>query len=199
MNIALFISNKEGIKLYKYLINKKIKINLIIWNGNLNYKLYSLRNNNIVIYDKNNIDLIINSLKYFNIDLGITYFFPILSKKIWKVPTYNIINTHYSLLYSYGGPNPVEWQLYNNEKESGITIHFISSKIDQGNIIIQKKIDIPKPKYLLYYKLNKLSKECIYDAIQLIDKYKYKVPIVISSYKKSYYSFFNKNILKCYI
>ena len=199
MNIALFISTKEGIKLYKYLMNKKIKINLIIWYGSLNHKLYKLRNNNIIVYDKKNINLIINSLKYFNIDLGITYFFPILSKKIWEVPKYNIINVHYSLLYSYGGPNPVEWQLYNNEKESGITIHFISNKIDQGDIIFQKKINIPKAKYLLYNKLNKLSKECIYEAIQLIRKYKNNVPILISPYKKSYYSFFNKNILKCYI
>ena len=180
MNIALFISTKEGIKLYKYLMNKKIKINLIIWYGSLNHKLYKLRNNNIIVYDKKNINLIINSLKYFNIDLGITYFFPILSKKIWEVPKYNIINVHYSLLYSYGGPNPVEWQLYNNEKESGITIHFISNKISCD-------------------KLNKLSKECIYEAIQLIRKYKNNVPILISPYKKSYYSFFNKNILKCYI
>ena len=50
MNIALFISTKEGIKLYKYLMNKKIKINLIIWYGSLKHKLYKLRNNNIIVY-----------------------------------------------------------------------------------------------------------------------------------------------------
>ena len=93
-------------------------------------------------------------------------------------------------MYSYKGPNPVEWQLYNNEKETGVSIHFISNKIDEGNIIVQEKIAIPIIKLLVYPKLHLLCNKCILKSLELIKKYGKNVPVIKSNYKKSYYSFF---------
>ena len=54
-----------------------------------------------------------------------------------------IINIHPALLPNFGGKgmygaNVHKAVLANNEKESGITIHFVSQKYDEGKIILQK-------------------------------------------------------------
>lgn len=191
MNICLFISNYQGIQMYKYLINNCFNIKLLILNK-LHINRFDLSNNtNIIIYNKNNLNPLINALIDNNIDLGITYYFPILSERIFSIPYYGIINVHYSLLYSYQGPDPVEWQLYNNEKETGVSVHFITNKIDQGDIIVQEKIKIPNIKIFVHSELDKLSKLCLRKAILLIKKYGKNVPIIKSKYKKSYYGYFN--------
>ena len=60
-----------------------------------------------------------------------------------------IINIHPSLLPKYGGKgmygdNVHNQVLMNNEKETGITIHYVNEKYDKGEIIFQKKINLKK-------------------------------------------------------
>lgn len=54
------------------------------------------------------------------------------------------INIHPSLLPGYKGANPVFWALFNGEKETGLTAHFLSERLDGGNIILQEKIKIKR-------------------------------------------------------
>ena len=58
-----------------------------------------------------------------------------------------IINIHPSLLPKYGGKGFYgdgvhQAVIDNNEKETGITIHYVSAEYDKGNIIFQKSIPI---------------------------------------------------------
>ena len=58
-----------------------------------------------------------------------------------------IINLHPSLLPNYGGKgmygrNVHNAVLENNEKESGITVHFVNQKFDEGRIIAQFRCPI---------------------------------------------------------
>lgn len=58
-----------------------------------------------------------------------------------------IINIHPSLLPNYGGKGMYGSIIHNkvienNEKETGITIHYVSEQYDSGEIIFQKKISI---------------------------------------------------------
>ena len=57
-----------------------------------------------------------------------------------------IINSHPSLLPSYKGLKSVKEAFNNKEKVIGVTSHFINEKIDDGKIILQKKINIDKKK-----------------------------------------------------
>lgn len=52
------------------------------------------------------------------------------------------INIHWSLLPKNRGPNPIQWALIKNEIETGVSVHQITSGIDEGPIILQKKISI---------------------------------------------------------
>ena len=57
---------------------------------------------------------------------------------------YKIINIHPSLLPKYKGLNTHKRVLKNGEKYSGCTVHFVTSKLDSGKTILQKKIIIDK-------------------------------------------------------
>ncbi|PQJ76692.1 phosphoribosylglycinamide formyltransferase [Polaribacter glomeratus] len=75
----------------------------------------------------------------------------ILAGFLWKIPTKiieafpkKIINIHPALLPKYGGKGMYGMNVHkavkeNNEKETGITIHFVSENYDEGAIIYQAK------------------------------------------------------------
>jgi len=68
----------------------------------------------------------------------------VLSKNFIRSFGYKIINIHPSLLPKYKGLNTHKRVLKNKEKYSGCTVHFVSSKVDSGKIILQKKVLISK-------------------------------------------------------
>ena len=68
----------------------------------------------------------------------------ILSNNFIKSFGYKIINIHPSLLPKFKGLNTHKRVLIKKEKYTGCTVHYVSSKLDSGNIIMQKKISIKK-------------------------------------------------------
>ncbi len=73
----------------------------------------------------------------------------ILAGFLWLVPeslidNFTIINIHPALLPKYGGKGMYGMKVHkavidNKETESGITIHFVNNKYDEGEIIFQAK------------------------------------------------------------
>ena len=64
----------------------------------------------------------------------------VLSNSFIKNFGNKIINIHPSLLPKYKGLNTHKRVLENNETYSGCTVHFVTSKLDSGKIISQKKV-----------------------------------------------------------
>ena len=112
----------------------------------------------------------------------------IFGKEILNVPKHTCLNRHTSLLPSYAGLWPVLQAISNNEQETGVTIHQMTSKIDSGKIYSQKKIDISNNKNVsqIYKIAFKISSGLVVDAIENLTSVK-KVSIV--KRKSSYYSF----------
>ena len=71
-------------------------------------------------------------------------FMKILSKSFIQSFKGQILNIHPSLLPKYKGLNTHERALNNKDSYSGCTVHFVSSKLDSGKIINQKKVKIYK-------------------------------------------------------
>ena len=71
-------------------------------------------------------------------------FMKVLSKDFIKKFKGAIVNIHPSYLPKYKGLNTSVRALRNNEKFSGCTVHYVSSKLDSGKIIMQKKVKILK-------------------------------------------------------
>ncbi len=53
-----------------------------------------------------------------------------------------IINFHNSILPKYRGRNAQMWAIFHGEKYAGATWHVVNKKLDDGDILIQKKIKI---------------------------------------------------------
>src|SRR5262245_41920403 len=67
-------------------------------------------------------------------DLGIVWGTNILKESVFKIPRLGSINIHQGRAPYYRGGPPVFWELYNGEQEVGITVHFVESTVDTGEI-----------------------------------------------------------------
>jgi formyltetrahydrofolate-dependent phosphoribosylglycinamide formyltransferase len=128
IKIVLVICNNKNAKGINYAKKNNIKFLFI------NYKNEKKAENKILInLKKNNVDLIC-----------LAGFMKILSKKIINIYKYRILNIHPSLLPKYKGLNTHKRVIKNKEKFTGCTVHFVSSKLDSGKIILQKKVRVLK-------------------------------------------------------
>lgn len=74
-------------------------------------------------------------------------FMPIVPRNVCEKWSGKIINTHPSLLPKFGGRGMFgvrvqEAVMNSGEKNAGCTIHFVNDKIDEGEILLQKSIEI---------------------------------------------------------
>jgi methionyl-tRNA formyltransferase len=84
----------------------------------------------------------INEIKNLEIDVIINQSQNIVKKELLMVPKIGIINRHNSLLPKNRGRLTPFWVLYNEEKETGVSIHFVTEELDAGEIIVQEKYQI---------------------------------------------------------
>ena len=90
-----------------------------------------------------------------------------------------IINIHPALLPKYGGKgmfgkNVHKAILENNEIETGISIHFVNEKYDEGEMIFQKTISIEDCKTVdeIAFKIHKLEQKYFPETIEKILQFK---------------------------
>ncbi len=120
----------------------------------------------------------IEKAKSYECDLFVSMSFDqIFRKDVIFLPKHNTINCHAGKLPFYRGRNILNWALINDEKEFGITVHFIDEGVDTGDIILQRTYPITD---LDNYKtlLEKAYEECpkiLYDAIKLLQNGDHKI------------------------
>jgi methionyl-tRNA formyltransferase len=76
------------------------------------------------------------------------------------------INIHSSLLPKYAGLAPYFWVLNNQEQYTGTTVHYMVKKLDEGKIVVQKKININSDwsMFTLFIKLSELGASSLFEA-----------------------------------
>ena len=85
----------------------------------------------------------IGNVRKYNADLFVSMSFnQIFREEIMNLPRYKTINCHAGKLPFYRGRNILNWALINDEREFGITVHYIDSGIDTGDIILQETYPI---------------------------------------------------------
>ncbi len=96
------------------------------------------------ILEKNiNSNKVYEKLIQYNCDLFVSMSFnQIFKKSIFNIPKFGTINCHAGKLPLYRGRNVLNWVLINDEKEFGITVHYVDDGIDTGDIIIQETFQI---------------------------------------------------------
>ena len=178
LNIGYFADGPWGHETFKKLIkDPEIKISFICVrydSKDETLKGYAKLNNIDYIKHKNvNSDKFISTIKKYKCDLFVSMSFnQIFKSKIINLTKYKTINCHAGKLPFYRGRNVLNWVLINDEKEFGITVHFVDEGIDTGDIILQKNFQIvDQDNYKTL--LEKAYIECaniLYDAILLFKK-----------------------------
>ncbi|MDU9417475.1 methionyl-tRNA formyltransferase [Staphylococcus lloydii] len=78
-------------------------------------------------------------------DLIVTAAFgQLLPESLLEAPKLGAINVHASLLPKYRGGAPIHQAIIDGETQTGITIMYMAKKLDAGDIIAQRAIDIEK-------------------------------------------------------
>lgn len=97
-----------------------------------------------VLVEKNiNCPKFINKMKIYNVDLFVSMSFnQIFKTELINLPKEKTINCHAGKLPFYRGRNILNWVLINDEKEFGITVHYMDEGIDTGDIIVQECYEI---------------------------------------------------------
>ena len=159
--------------------NFPIKIELIISNNikanglkiakkySIPYKYFSTRNKKL--FERNSLfEVKKRNIKF----LCLAGFMKVLSNNFIKSFHHKIINIHPSLLPKYKGLDTHKRVLKNKEKYSGCTVHYVTSELDSGKIILQKRIRIGKNETAHSLKLKILKQEHVLYPKSIISVFK---------------------------
>jgi UDP-4-amino-4-deoxy-L-arabinose formyltransferase/UDP-glucuronic acid dehydrogenase (UDP-4-keto-hexauronic acid decarboxylating) len=70
------------------------------------------------------------------------YYRNLVGPAVLEIPPAGCLNLHGSLLPKYRGRCPINWVLVNGEKETGVTLHYMTVRPDDGDIVGQHRIEI---------------------------------------------------------
>ncbi|WCO01810.1 phosphoribosylglycinamide formyltransferase [Psychroserpens ponticola] len=141
-NLIKFFHNRENISVIQVFTNNP---HAKVLDRAKKLKVSALSFNKIAFTETNDI---LNALKSIQPDLIV------LAGFLWKFPKHilekfpnKVINIHPALLPKYGGKGMYGMYVHeaivkNNEKETGITIHFVNEHYDEGAIIFQAKCKV---------------------------------------------------------
>ncbi|MGI6728156.1 MAG: methionyl-tRNA formyltransferase [Anaerovoracaceae bacterium] len=66
----------------------------------------------------------------------------ILPKELLSIPRLGCVNIHGSLLPKYRGAAPIQWAIFSGEKETGVTLMYMSEGMDEGDMIASRSTPI---------------------------------------------------------
>lgn len=154
--IAIFVSGKgtNAQKIIQYFQNRKdIEVSLVCSNNPRSEVLELAHSLNInqLIFNKETLNSPEGVIHFLN-EKGITHI--VLAGFLWLVPVHlidifknKIINIHPALLPKYGGKGMFGLNVHEavkaaGERETGITIHLVNERYDEGQYLFQEKVDL---------------------------------------------------------
>lgn len=115
----------------------------------------------------------IRSFKELNADVAFVCAFDhLLPQELLDIPPLGFINCHPSLLPEYRGGNPYFHTILNDEKKTGITIHYMDNAFDTGDIITQWECRVEPNETLgtLFTRLNFQSAQMIIETMESLER-----------------------------
>lgn len=181
---------KLGYKKIKYLLldtldkNKDYTVKSVLVRNQIRFKEVKYN-----INTKENLDYI----KAFHPDIILSSQSLYFGRKLLGLPALGCINRHSGLLPRNGGLWPVFQAVRKGEKETGVSVHVMTSKIDDGKVLSQKKTPVRKGDTLwsLYDRCFTLSVDAVLEALEKIRRG--DLTAVENGYPKEYYSFPDKD------
>ena len=111
--------------------------------GNQVFNYLTEREEKVVAYFNEDSVIDMGFIRKLQADVGITCYWPyLIDAKDLDVFKHGCINFHPSPLPRYRGWYPAVWQIINNEKIAGVTLHLIDEGADTGPVIAQRLFPI---------------------------------------------------------
>lgn len=128
-------------------------------------------NNNLKIFQPESLKSSYKEIFNYDIDIIITAAYgQLLPNELLEYPEYGSINVHASLLPELRGGAPIHYSILQGKKETGITIMYMTEKLDAGNIISQQKISIDNTDHVgtLHDKLSVVGADLLSETLPTI-------------------------------
>jgi len=109
--------------------------------------------------------------------LLVVAFGQILRQSVLALPKLMPLNVHASLLPHLRGAAPIQRAIWGGDKITGITVQKMAKKLDSGDILLQRELDIDPSETSgeLTLRLAKLGGLCLVDAVKLLDSGEYRL------------------------
>jgi len=115
---------------------------------------------------------VLDKMRGLNADLCVmAYMIIFVPEEARDIPTYGSICFHPSLLPKHRGPSSINWPIIGGATKSGLTIFWPDDGLDEGEILLQKEIDIAPDDTLGSVYFNKvfpLGVQAVLEAIDLV-------------------------------
>lgn len=130
IEVSLILSNKKTAKVLERAKNFGVKTKIF------DKSIFYESNEVVELLKKNKIDLVV-----------LAGFLWLIPENLIQAFPQKIINIHPALLPKYGGAGMYGMKVHqsvfeNKEKETGITIHYVNEKYDEGKVIFQAKTEV---------------------------------------------------------
>jgi len=100
------------------------------------------------------------------------------------------VNIHHAPLPRYKGMMPTFWQMFHGEKNVGVTVHFMATKVDEGAALLQEQLPIEQGETLdhLIVRSKRHGAHCMARALGLLSSAS-DARIPLDSEQGSYFTF----------
>ena len=106
-------------------------------------ELAALHDIPVITPDNPNTPEVVEQIRALQPDFFFSFYYrEMLKRELLEIPRHGAFNMHGSLLPKYRGRVPVNWAIIHGETETGATLHYMTEKPDNGDIVVQQAVPI---------------------------------------------------------
>ena len=115
---------------------------------------------------------VLDEMRSFNADLCVmAYVTLFVPETVREIPKQGSICFHPSLLPKHRGPSSINWAIISGTTKTGLTIFWPSDGLDEGDILLQKEVDVDRDDTLgivYFQKIFPLGVDTVLESIDLV-------------------------------
>ena len=149
---VVFAYHNVGVRCLSVLLAHGVKVPLVVTHRNNPKeniwfdsvaKLATLHDIPVIMPDNPNAPEVVEQIRALQPDFFFSFYYrEMLKRELLEIPKQGAFNMHGSLLPKYRGRVPVNWAIIHGETETGATLHYMTEKPDNGDIVAQQAVPI---------------------------------------------------------
>jgi len=151
-NAVVFAYHNVGVRCLSVLLAHGVDVKLVvthldnpketIWFDSV-AELATLHGIPTITPDNPNMPEVVAQIRALEPDFFFSFYYrEMLKSELLEIPKRGALNMHGSLLPKYRGRVPVNWAIIHGETETGATLHYMTEKPDNGDIVAQQAVPI---------------------------------------------------------